>query len=117
MKRDHSHQNKNMRKIAASIAVGLLFCASAHAEMVSVPCAEFVEVTGNPIACDKMPVIKMSKAKWDAEKASAQGKKSGEADLPPWKRGSQGKTAVADAPVSNGCDLPPWKRPENLKCN
>ena len=106
-----------MKIVTTSITIGLFFCASAQAQTVSVPCQEFVEVTGSPMACDKMPMLKMSKAKWDAEKAAAQGRSPGEADLPPWKRTSKGKAPAADTPVANGCDMPPWKRPEGLKCN
>ena len=77
-----------MKRTTIGIAIGLLFSVGAQAQTVNVPCAEFVEVTGRPMACDKIPVLKMSQAKWDAE-----------------------------APVANGCDMPPWKRPEGLKCN
>lgn len=104
-----------MKKITASITFSLLFCTGAHAQMVSVPCEEFVEVTGNKMACNKIPMIKMSKEKWDAERAASEERNSGEADLPPWKR--KGKAPAAAEPVANGCDMPPWKRPEGLKCS
>ena len=105
-----------MKRTTIGIAIGLLFSVGAQAQTVSVPCAEFVEVTGRPMACDKIPVLKMSQAKWDAEKAAAQERNSPEADLPPWKRSGKGKAPAAEAPVANGCDMPPWKRPEGLKC-
>ena len=90
-----------MKRTTIGIAIGLLFSVGAQAQTVSVPCAEFVEVTGRPMACDKIPVLKMSQAKWDAEKAAAQERNSPEADLPPWKRSGKGKAPAAEAPVAN----------------
>lgn len=105
-----------MKGATIGIAIGLLFSAGAQAQTVSVPCAEFVEVTGRPMACDKAPVLKMTKEKWEAEKAAAEARNSPEADLPPWKRSGQTK-ALPTAPNPAECDLPPWKRSAGLKCN
>lgn len=106
-----------MKRTAAGMTFSLFLSASAYAQMVSVPCQEFVEVTGKPMACDKIPVIKMSQAKWEAEKSAAEERNSPDADIPPWKRPGKAAKSAPETSSANGCDVPPWKRSPGLKCD
>ncbi len=104
---------------AALVVAGLAVSSAANADTVSVPCEEFVQITGKRLACDKMPVLKMPREKWDKEKAAAQGRASADSDLPPWER--SGKTSVKPQQKTiaetNPCSVPPWERPSGTKCN
>ena len=106
-----------MKRTAVGMTFGLLLSVSAYAQMVSVPCQDFVEVTGKPMACDKIPVIKMSQAKWEAEKSAAEERNSPDADIPPWKRAGKAAQPATKVSTANGCDVPPWKRSPGLKCD
>ena len=106
-----------MKRITSGIIPGLLFSSGAYAQMVNVPCQEFVEVTGKPMACDKIPVIKMTQAKWEAEKSAAEERNSPDADIPPWKRAGKAAKSAPETSSANGCDVPPWKRSPGLKCD
>ncbi len=106
-----------MKRITSGIILGLLFSSGAYAQMVNVPCQEFVEVTGKKMACDKIPVLKMSKDKWEAEKAAAEEQNADDAETPPWKREAKPGKVAKEPEVIADCDLPPWKRPKGLKCN
>lgn len=99
-------------------AVGLMLGVPVAAQTVQVPCAEFVQITGRKMACDKVPMLKMSQEKYEQEKAAYEARLSGEADVPPWKRQAKaGDKKESDVKVHDGCDMPPWKRREGLKCD
>lgn len=98
------------------LTAGALASGNAVAESVSIPCDEFVQATGKRLACDKMPVIRMSAEKWEKEKAVAKARASSDADAAPWDRKGTAKSK-ANEKIIGGCDLPPWERPEGLKCD
>lgn len=105
-----------MKRVVGIAVVGLLAPLLAQAQMVSVPCEEFVAVTGKKIACDKLPAVKMSQEKWAAEKAAAQERSSADA-TPPWEREEKRGKQATEHQVIADCKLPPWKRPQGLKCD
>lgn len=98
------------------VAAGAIASGNAVAENVSIPCDEFVQATGKRLACDKMPVIRMSAEKWEKEKAVARARASSDADAAPWDR-KGAPPSKKNEKVIGGCDLPPWERPEGLKCD
>lgn len=113
---------KQMTMIGA--AVGLLLSVPAAAQTVQVPCEEFVQITGQKMACDKIPMLKMQQEVYEQEKAAYETRqcleKAGEADLPPWKRSGKCDAPAQPEPKTvsetNPCSLPPWKWPKGAKC-
>lgn len=96
---------------------GLSVSSRAAAETVSVPCEEFVRVTGGRLACDKIPTLKMPREKWEQEKAAARAR--ADADRPPWERDSkpaEAKPRQKTLAETDPCSLPPWKREGEVKC-
>ncbi len=109
-----------MKKAMMGFVVAAVFASgAAMAEMVSVSCEEFVQTTGKRLACDKMPVLKMPREKWDREMAAAQARTSGGADLPPWERSSKSSAKPQHKTVAetDPCSVPPWERLSGAKCN
>jgi hypothetical protein len=109
-----------VKKMVIGLGVAVVFASgAAMAEIVSVPCAEFVQTTGKRMPCDKVPVLKMSREQWDKEKATAQRRASTNSDLPPWKQRGKPATSPRQKTLAetNPCSLPPWKRPSGVKCD
>ncbi|MEO2217315.1 hypothetical protein ABGV49_09645 [Chromobacterium vaccinii] len=116
----------SVKKICGSLLlVGIVFANSVYADTISVPCDQYVKITGNKLACRAIPVVKLQKEEWDTALEQAKLRDSGEADLPPWKRtdksASKGKKqaakeAEAQPDLSVQCQLPPWRREEGVKC-
>lgn len=100
-------------RVAAALALALM-AGGAAAEMVSVPCSEFVRVTGKAMACTAIPVIKMTPEQWEREKAAAEDRAN--ADTPPWERAPKEGQAAAPKETVDLCALPIWMR-QQQKCD
>lgn len=98
---------------------GLIASECAIAEIISVPCEEFVSITGKRLACDKTPTIKMPAERWEKEKATAEARNAPDADIPPWERDvkPQAQPATKTLSDTDPCSAPPWKRPAGAKCD
>lgn len=109
----------------------LLGCSVGQAvwaqEQLQVPCAEFVQVMGAKVACDRTPVVRVEAAKWNAQLAKNKQQQclvaNGEQNLPPWKRSDKcigpGDMQPEAALIlrDRTCMLPVWKRPAGADCS
>jgi hypothetical protein len=108
-------------KMAVSL---VLFTGSAFAQnTVSVPCGEFVRVTGKAVVCDAVPFVKLDESDWKAEQDAAARRNDPQANAAPWKRKDPQTATGVSAPartqdeIAYLCKLPPWKRPDDVKCS
>jgi hypothetical protein len=109
------------------MVMGLLLAASAafagDAEMIGVPCAEYVEVMKVRTNCAVIPVQQVNANSWRKrlyERCLIEHK------LRPWdsvaKREVCAESASEEQPMPTAalspesCTLPPWKRPNGLVC-
>lgn len=103
----------------ALLLVGMGVSGTVMAENVSIPCDEFVKTTGQRLACDKMPVIRMSAERWKKEKSAGAARNAPDANVPPWEREAKPQTRPAAKTLNETepCSSPPWMRPEGAKCD
>lgn len=102
---------KQRRFIAALVLA--LAGGIAYAEMINVPCDEFVRVTGKAMACTAIPVIKMTPEQWAREKAAAEDRAN--RDTPPWERAPKEGQEAEPQETVDLCALPIWMR-QQQKC-
>lgn len=108
-----------MRKM---LGVAALMCAGwVHADVIRVPCEEYVVVMKARMVCEAMPMVPVDERRWRHVHHMNCLKENG---LRPWDAGVDaacGATSpdpVAKPPKATECipGMPPWKQPKGLKC-
>lgn len=106
---------KKWSLVLAAVAIA----ATAQAETINVPCAEFVAATGEPIPCQAIPVVQIERADFEAKKAAhAQGPAT--AANSPWAKAAEQQPVAEEAPQApsaEDCNMPIWMRPEGCPKN
>jgi hypothetical protein len=109
------------------MVMGLLLVASAafagEAEMIGVPCAEYVDVMKVRTNCEVIPVQQVNAKSW---RMRLYKRCLVEHKLRPWDSAEKLAVCAENAPEEvpmptaalspESCKLPPWKRPKGLVC-
>lgn len=100
----------SFRLVAACIFTN---APAAIAEVIKIPCEEYVRLTNDNVNCEKYPILVDDRQEYEAlkraiEKVPLADRKAYIKNIPPWERPNPPVKESTEAERLATCDLPPW---------